>query len=186
MTSLSSEIKAFLIMDSSGRQICCKYYSDEFKSLDARAQLEKKLPMHTDALAESDILIINNHVIVQKCSSEGTNFYIVGSDQENELILSAVLDGGFEAISSLLHDQLDQRSLMDNLELVLLALDELIDTGVILEIDPKAIKNRVLMMDASATDPALGDMTIGEAFEKAKTQAKELVCFQARRLSLEQ
>jgi hypothetical protein len=56
--------------------------------------------MHTDALAEctnmlvndsmpdllfltaADILIINNHVIVQKCSSEGTNFYIVGSDQE--------------------------------------------------------------------------------------------------------
>ena len=50
-------------------------------------------------------------------------------------------------------------------------MDELIDTGVILEIDPKAIKNRVLMMDASASDPALGDMTISEAFEKAKQQA---------------
>jgi hypothetical protein len=99
-------------------------------------------------------------------------FNVVKSGIQNELILSAVLDGGFEAISSLLHDQLDQRSLMDNLELVLLALDELIDTGVILEIDPKAIKNRVLMMDATASDPALGDMTIGEAFEKAKAQAK--------------
>jgi hypothetical protein len=143
-------------------------------------------------LRTADILIINNHVVVHKCSAEGTNFYVVGSDTEvhsyvfffcmwliallclqNELILTAVLDAGYEAIADLLRDQLDQRSILDNLELVLLALDELIDTGVILEIDPKAIKNRVLMMDASASaDPALGDMTIGEAFEKAKAQAK--------------
>jgi hypothetical protein len=34
--NLSSEIKAFLIIDADGRQICCKYYSDEFKSLEAR------------------------------------------------------------------------------------------------------------------------------------------------------
>jgi hypothetical protein len=84
-----------------------------------------------------------------------------------------VLDAGYDAISNLLRDQLDQRSILDNLELVLLALDELIDTGVILEIDPGAIKNRVLMLDANAGGPeALGDMTIGEAFEKAKAQAK--------------
>jgi hypothetical protein len=83
-----------------------------------------------------------------------------------------VLDGGYEAISLLLRDQMDEHSLLDNLELVLLALDELIDTGVILEMDPKAIKSRVLMMDANGTDAAIGDMTIGEAFEKAKTQAK--------------
>jgi hypothetical protein len=145
----------------------------------------------------ADIIIINNHVIVHRVSAEGTNFYVVGSDTEvfyilppskisdslilkltfaflqNELILSAVLDGGYEAISSLLRDQLDQRSLLDNLELVLLALDELIDTGVILEMDPIAIKSRVLMMDANASgSEALGEMTISEAFEKAKAQAK--------------
>jgi hypothetical protein len=39
MTSFSSEIKAFLIMDCEGRQICCKYYSDEFKSLEARVSI---------------------------------------------------------------------------------------------------------------------------------------------------
>ena len=83
-----------------------------------------------------------------------------------------MLDGGYEAISTLLREQLDERNILDNLELVLLALDELIDDGVILEIDPKVIKGRVLMMDANGNDPSLGDMTIGEAFEKAKTQAK--------------
>ena len=72
----------------------------------------------------------------------------------------------------LLRERLDQRTILDNLELILLSLDELIDTGVILELDPKIIKNRVLMMDASAGDPSLADMTISEAFEKTKEQAK--------------
>ena len=39
----------------------------------------------------------------------------------------------------------EKSSLLDNLELVLLTLDELVDNGVILEIDPLAIANRVLM-----------------------------------------
>jgi hypothetical protein len=90
---------------------------------------------------------------------------------QNELILTAVLDAAFEAISSLLRKQLDRRTLLDNLELVLLAVDELIDCGVILEIDQKCIKNRVLMQDTNSSDPNIGDMTISEAFEKAKEQA---------------
>jgi hypothetical protein len=31
-----SFIKAFLVISDKGRQICCKYYADEFKSLEAR------------------------------------------------------------------------------------------------------------------------------------------------------
>ena len=40
---------------------------------------------------------------------------------------------------------MDRRLLLDNFELVLLTLDEIIDDGVILEVDEKAVKNRVLM-----------------------------------------
>jgi hypothetical protein len=36
---MSSHIKAFLIVSDKGRQICCKYYSDEFKSLEARVSI---------------------------------------------------------------------------------------------------------------------------------------------------
>ena len=50
--NLSSEIKAFLIIDAEGRQICCKYYSEEFASLEARGQLEKKLPKRSEELNE--------------------------------------------------------------------------------------------------------------------------------------
>ena len=45
---------------------------------------------------------------------------------------------------------MDRRLLLDNFELVLLTLDEIIDDGVILEVDEKAVKNRVLMKVCSA------------------------------------
>lgn len=166
----SSFVKAFIILDESGSRVCAKYYHKDFKTTESQINFEKKLPKSTDAMSE-DILIMDTSVTVFKTSSAGTIFYVVGSDTENELILTAVLDAAFEAISSLLRKQLDRRTLLDNLELVLLAVDELIDCGVILEIDQKAIKNRVLMQDTNSSDPNIGDMTISEAFEKAKEQA---------------
>lgn len=56
--------------------------------------------------------------------------------------------------------QIDRRTLLENLALVLLAIDELVDAGKILEIDPSAIANRVLMRGADARQPQASDMTV--------------------------
>ena len=50
-----------------------------------------------------------------------------------------------QAISGLLHAKVDKQSILENLELILLTLDEIVDSGLILEIDPLKIANRVLM-----------------------------------------
>lgn len=58
------------------------------------------------------------------------------------------------------HPQLDRRTLLDNLALVLLSIDELVDAGRILEIDPSAIANRVLMRGADARGPQNPELTV--------------------------
>lgn len=45
---------------------------------------------------------------------------------QNELILVSVLDVIYETILSLLRGQLDRRTILDNLELVLLTIDEVV------------------------------------------------------------
>ena len=130
-----------------------------------------KLPRRFES-TEANIQIIDNKVIVFKGSAGGVIFYCVGSDTENEMILTAVLEGAFTTLDGLLRHNLDARTLLDNLELVLLTVDEVIDEGVILEIDPKCIRNRVLMSESGASDQPIGDMTISEALEKAKEQAQ--------------
>jgi hypothetical protein len=71
-----------------------------------------------------------------------TSYYNTTED-ENEIILVDVLNALYQALSTLM--PVERRCLMDKLDTVLLALDELVDGGVILEIEPSAIVNRVGM-----------------------------------------
>ena len=67
-------------------------------------------------------------------------FYIIGSGQENELLLMSVLDCLYNTVSNILRKNVDKRALCSNMEFVLLAVDEMIDRGIILEEDPAEVK----------------------------------------------
>jgi coatomer subunit zeta len=56
-------------------------------------------------------------------------FYVIGPQSENELMLNAVLNAYMDALSMLLRNQVEKRSILENLDLVLLCLDETIDEG---------------------------------------------------------
>lgn len=66
-------------------------------------------------------------------------------------MLVGVLDSIFDTISTLLKGQVDKRTMFDNLELILLTIDEALDHGHIMELDPLAIVSRVLMKASEAT-----------------------------------
>ena len=55
--------------------------------------------------------------------------YIIGDTSENELMLLSALSSFVEAAGTLLRNQLEKRSVLENLDLVLLCLDETIDDG---------------------------------------------------------
>ena len=59
--------------------------------------------------------------------------------QENELILMAVLDCLFNCVSGILRKNVDKKSLCDNMEVIMLAMDEMIDNGMIMESDPQQV-----------------------------------------------
>jgi len=65
--------------------------------------------------------------------------------------------------------------MLENLDFVLLALDELVDNGIILESDPMVIAQRVAMKGADSDLP-LSEQTISQALQSAKEQiAKSLL-----------
>jgi hypothetical protein len=55
--------------------------------------------------------------------------YIIGPATENELMLNSALQVFFDAVSLLLRNQVEKRSVLENLDMVLLCLDEVIDDG---------------------------------------------------------
>eukprot|EP00968_Pinguiococcus_pyrenoidosus_P005320 scaffold340_cov256-Pinguiococcus_pyrenoidosus.AAC.44 len=103
-----------------------------------------------------------------------TLFFVLGDENENEVFLAAVLDGLVDSLSSLLRGQIDRRTLLDNLALVLLTIDEICDSGLVLETDAQAIASRVLMRSPSGHLPAgevpLSELTISQALATARQQ----------------
>ena len=167
-------VLALLILDGDGSRLITKYYGGFMGTAAEQAAFEAKLfkkTKHTTARAEAEVIMMDSLVAIFRATSD-TRFYIIGSALENELILTCVLDALHDALHTLLRGQLERRPLLDALETVMLAVDELIDGGMILESDANAIASRVQMRGAGGGDGPgavpLADMTISQALASAK------------------
>jgi len=185
MDPLVPFVKAVVIMDGEGNRLSSKYYArDEFPTDADRTALEANLfrkTKHLNARSEAEIIMLEQNVAIYRVSNE-TRFFVIGSALENELILTTVLDGLYEALQQLLRGQTDRRSVLDALELVILTMDEVVDGGHVLEVDPNAIVSRVLMRGSTGaggglggggpmgTEVPLAELTIGQALASAREQ----------------
>ncbi|OLY82638.1 Coatomer subunit zeta-1 [Smittium mucronatum] len=168
--------KAVLIFDSEGKRLISKYYnfhSHELQQAQLTAKEKKDFEQNLGQKllkAGGEILLYENNLILFNTISDLT-FCLVGVADENELLLSSILNGFVEAIGILLRQNIDKRSVLDNLDLVLLALDETVDDGIALETDPEIIASRVSKRGGDTVDmnlATLNEQTIIEAYKQAK------------------
>jgi hypothetical protein len=89
-----------------------------------------------------DILLYDNHLVLYKSALDLT-FYLVAPQQENEIMLQSVLAAFYDAVAMLLRHQVEKRSILENLDLVVLALDETIDNGRVLSFTQFSIDSHI-------------------------------------------
>lgn len=80
------------------------------------------------ATRKGDIILYDSQLVVHKSSAD-VIFYLVGSPEENELMLHSALMAFWEALQILLRNQVERLSVLENFDLVMLCLDETIDDG---------------------------------------------------------
>uniref|UniRef100_A0A8C4TN16 Coatomer subunit zeta n=1 Tax=Erpetoichthys calabaricus TaxID=27687 RepID=A0A8C4TN16_ERPCA len=135
-------VKAVFILDNDGTRLLAKYYDpDLFPSMKEQKNFEKNVYNKTHK-TDSEIAFLEGMTIVYK-SSIDLFFYVVGSAQENELMLMSVLNCLFDSLSQMLRKNIEKRSVMENLDGVFLVVDEVIDGGVILESDPQQVIQKI-------------------------------------------
>ncbi|KAG5279296.1 hypothetical protein AALO_G00076220 [Alosa alosa] len=135
-------VKAVFILDNDGNRLLSKYYDpDLYPSMKEQRSFEKNVFNKTHK-ADNEIAFLEGMTIVYKGSID-LFFYVVGSAQENELMLMAVLNCLFESLSQILRKNVERRCLLDNMDGVFLVVDEIIDGGVILESDPQQVVEKV-------------------------------------------
>ncbi|KAL1932270.1 hypothetical protein VTP01DRAFT_9326 [Rhizomucor pusillus] len=159
-------IKAVLLLDAEGNRVLAKYYGSDYSNLKEQKQFEKGLFDKTKR-AQGEVILYDNQVVLYR-SNIDVFFYVVGSMEENELILLSMLNAFYDAVSTLLRYQVEKRSIMDNLDLVVLCLDETVDGGVILETDANAIVNRVSKPRLDVVDIPFSEQTLMQAYQNAR------------------
>lgn len=124
-------MKNILLLDSEGKRIAAKYYSDDWPTNTAKEAYEKAVfskTKKTNARTEGkyifflvnyvlylswllvldnavEVTALENNIIVYKFVQD-IHFFVTGGEEENELILASVLQGVFDAVNLLLRSLL--------------------------------------------------------------------------------
>jgi hypothetical protein len=120
-------------------------------------------------------MLLDNVVLVYKVIAD-LIFYVAGKGDENELILQAVLQALDETMANLLKGQVSKKTVVENLDLLLLSIDEIVDDGLILETDAQVVVGRVCMVGQGADggvagkDVPLSEQTFSQALQTARDQ----------------
>merc|ERR1712002_36480 len=160
-------IKAILILDNDGKRIITKYYDDSFATSKEQLLFEKNLFNKTHR-ANAEIIMLDGFTVVYR-SNVDLFFYVVGSSNENALILVSVSNCFYDALNIMLKRNVEKRSLLDNLDGAFLSLDEVCDQGIILEVEPTAIAQRVSIR---SDELPIGEQTVAQVLQTAKEQIK--------------
>ncbi|XP_061605451.1 coatomer subunit zeta-1-like isoform X5 [Phyllopteryx taeniolatus] len=135
-------VKAVFILDNDGNRLLSKYYDPElYSSMKDQRNFEKNIFNKTHK-ADNEIAFVEGMTIVYK-SSIDLFLYVVGSCQENELMLMSVLNCLFDCLSQILRKNVERRCFLENMEGAFLIVDEIIDGGVILESDAQLVLQKV-------------------------------------------
>ncbi|KAI3434836.1 hypothetical protein D9Q98_002891 [Chlorella vulgaris] len=176
-------VKNLLLLDAEGKRIAVKYFTPDLNSVTAQANYEKSVfvkTSRTNARGEAEIIMFDDVVVVYKFLGD-LMFYVTGDQDENEVVLYTVLQAFYESINLLLRNAVEKKTVLENLDLVLLAMDEIVDGGLILETDAGTVATRVTMRQdgdgsplsmeaASAGVNNPGLVTLSQAFGSIKDQ----------------
>lgn len=165
-------VKATLILDNEGNRVFAKYYSAPHPdpataasspaagtSVKDQKAFEKGLFSKTNK-QNADVIIYDNHVVVYKQVVDVIIYIVATSLNENEAMLYQVAVGLRDALDILLNHSVDKRTILENYDLVALAIDETVDSGIILEVDPVVIAART--SKAPTNEPSFNNIELSE------------------------
>ncbi|ONM55593.1 Coatomer subunit zeta-2, partial [Zea mays] len=162
-------VKNILLLDSEGKRVAVKYFSDDWPTNASKLAYEKSVftkTLKTNARTEAEITLFDGYIVVYKFVHD-LHFFVTAGDDENELILASVLHGFSDSVGLLLRGDVEKRTALENLDLILLCIDEIVDGGIILETDANTIAGKVATNAVDGSVP-FSEQTISQALATAR------------------
>ncbi|MCJ1346692.1 Golgi-to-ER vesicle coat component, partial [Peltigera leucophlebia] len=151
--------------------------ANPYPTLKEQKAFEKGLMDKTNKQS-GDVILYDGRVVVYKMEGD-VMLYVVGGADENEILLFGVVLALRDSLAILLKNSTDKRTLIENYDLVSLAIDEIVDDGIILEVDPVVVASRVTRPPAQDVVGVKGiefsEQGIMNAWELLKTKGVERI-----------
>ena len=124
---------------------------------------------------ENDIMNIDDYVAIFRCYTDMTIYVIGDGKSDNELILASVLDTIHECFDQVFKHNIERKSLINNMTGVILVIDELIDQGIIMQLEPNVILQRISSKEVAGgeTAPAQQSSGLMGLFSRQAAQPEE-------------
>ena len=87
-------------------------------------------------------MIVENYTAIFRCYSD-MSIYVLGSSDDNELIIGQVLGCIHECFDKIFKGQFERKSLISNMSGVILVIDEVIDQGIVMHTSASVILARI-------------------------------------------
>ncbi|OBA21814.1 snare-like protein [Metschnikowia bicuspidata var. bicuspidata NRRL YB-4993] len=139
-------VSAALILGPEGQRLYAKYYqisdaAQAYKTPQQQATFEKAIYSKINK-QHQDLILYDNHLVTYKQTND-VILVIVSALNENESMLYSLTNNINEALTILLGNSLDKSVVLLKYDMVCLCMDETIEDGIIIEIDPAIIVSRV-------------------------------------------
>ncbi|BEJ12308.1 hypothetical protein CspHIS471_0207680 [Cutaneotrichosporon sp. HIS471] len=177
-------VTALLILDSEGNRVLAKYYAPPHSAIGTGTPAElgvgaggpgmpglqtykeqrafEKSVWEKTRRGAGEIHPLPPHLILSRPSTD-LHFHI------------STLTAFHDAVSLLLRGQIEKRIVLESLDLVLLAADETVDDGIILETDAAAIAARVTRPKPDSTDIVINEQTLMNAYSTFKDRVTQRI-----------
>ena len=154
-------VKGVIVLDNEGRRIIAKYYNEELnmglQTNPQQKEFERQLFTKSNKqegaaklnMYENDIMNVDDYVAVFRCYTDMTVYVLGDGKFDNELILASVLDTIHDCFDQVFKHNIERKSLINNMTGVILVIDELIDQGIIMQLDSQIILQRISSKDMS-------------------------------------
>lgn len=132
-------VKAIILLGLDGKRVLARYFDDRIKS----KQFDRQVYSKTKAKKlREQIFTAEGYVVVHRCVND-LHLYVAGSRSENPLVLDQILNCLTEAVAEIRTSCTDQDWIQETMDQLIIALDEICDSGILLETDPRLVIDRV-------------------------------------------
>ncbi|BFU25022.1 clathrin adaptor complex small chain subfamily protein [Entamoeba histolytica HM-1:IMSS-B] len=162
-------IKALIIIDLDGKRLYSKFYEKNPNvPLHKQHDIETRIAKAVSGKGNSELFLLDKYVVLYRMVSD-LIIAALTDPQENELFVSNALNCIVEGFEIIFDKGLDKKIALEFYDKIAIAIDEVIDDGIILEVDSEEMANRVSFKNIKGNETGFGgDGTFTSALNFAK------------------